>query len=241
MTAPARASLLSVVSYNVHQCVGFDGRRDPARIARIIQELNPDIVGLQEVSSETNGRVESLQMQYIADLTGLSAIPGPTIVRHNNEYGNVLLSRYPVRKVRRLDLSVPGREPRGAIDAEVEINHKLVRVVVSHLGLGAAERRYQVKRLLGDLSASDPYPVFIIMDHNEWFPLRQSLRLLHDCFGRPPRLPTFPSVLPFLAHDRVWVKPLEALVNVERYLTRVTRIASDHLPLRAVIDMKKLF
>jgi endonuclease/exonuclease/phosphatase family metal-dependent hydrolase len=235
------ASLLSVVSYNVHQCVGFDGRRDPARIARIIQELKPDIVGLQEVSSESNGRVESLQMQYLADLTGLVAIPGPTITKHNNEYGNVLLSRYPVNKVRRLDLSVPGREPRGAIDAEIEIDHKVIRVIVSHLGLGAAERRYQVKQLLAELSASDPSPVFVIMDHNEWFPLRQSLRLLHERFGRPPRLPTFPSIMPFLPHDRVWVKPLEALINVDRYVTHLTRIASDHLPLRATIDLQKLF
>jgi endonuclease/exonuclease/phosphatase family metal-dependent hydrolase len=235
------ASLLSVVSYNIHQCVGFDGRRDPARIARILQELNPDIVGLQEVSSESNGRVESLQMKYLADQTGLVAIPGPTITKHNNEYGNVLLSRYPVSKFRRLDLSVPGREPRGAIDAEIDINHKLVRVIVSHLGLGAAERRYQVKQLLGELSANDPSPVLIIMDHNEWFPLRQSLRLLHDRFGRPPRLPTFPSIVPFLPHDRVWVKPLAALVGVERYLTRLTRIASDHLPLKAIIDLQKLF
>jgi endonuclease/exonuclease/phosphatase family metal-dependent hydrolase len=146
-----------------------------------------------------------------------------------------------VNKFRRIDLSVPGREPRGAIDAEIEINHKLVRVIVSHLGLGAAERCYQVKQLLGEVSATDPSPVFVIMDHNEWFPMRESLRLLHDRFGRPPRLPTFPSIIPFLPHDRVWVKPLEALVNVDRYLTRLTRIASDHLPLRAMIDLRKLF
>jgi endonuclease/exonuclease/phosphatase family metal-dependent hydrolase len=237
----ATTSLISAVSYNIHKCVGFDGRCDPARIGRIIQELNPDIVGLQEVSSESNGRVESLQMKYLADLTGLVAIPGPTITKHNNEYGNVLLSRYPINSIRRLDLSVPGREPRGAIDAHIEIKDKLVRVIVSHLGLAADERRYQVNQLLAALNGSDSSPVVIIMDHNEWFPLRQSLRLLHDRFGRPPRLPTFPSILPFLPHDRVWVQPLKALVKVQRYLTPLTRIASDHLPLKAIIDTHRLF
>jgi endonuclease/exonuclease/phosphatase family metal-dependent hydrolase len=211
------------------------------RIARVIQELNADIVGLQEVSSESNGRVESLQMKYLADATGLVAIPGPTITKHNSEYGNVLLSRYPVTGVRRLDISVPGREPRGAIDAALEINNKVVRVIVSHLGLRAAERHYQVKRLLTDLSGNDVAPVLLIMDHNEWFPIRQSISLLHKRLGKPPTLATFPSVLPFLAHDRVWVRPFEALIKVQRHLTPLTRIASDHLPLKAIVDPDRLF
>ncbi|MGH7826294.1 MAG: endonuclease/exonuclease/phosphatase family protein [Candidatus Binatia bacterium] len=234
-------SLISVVSYNIHQCVGLDGRRDPTRIARIIQALKPDIAGLQEVSSESNGRVESLQMKYLADATGLLATPGPTITKHNSEYGNVLLSRYPVTDFRCLDISVPGREPRGAIDATVQINGRLVRVVVSHLGLSAAERRYQVIRLLVALAENDSSPVFLIMDHNEWFPLRQSISLIHEHLGKPPTLATFPAVLPFLAHDRVWVKPLKSLVKVQRYLTPLTRIASDHLPLKVTIDTHKLF
>jgi endonuclease/exonuclease/phosphatase family metal-dependent hydrolase len=232
---------ISCVSYNIHQCVGLDGRRDPTRIARIIQELKADIVGLQEVSSESNGRVESLQMKYLADATGLVAIAGPTITKHNSEYGNVLLSRYPVTAVRRLDISVPGREPRGAIDAAIEVNNKIVRVIVSHLGLRSAERHYQVRRLLTDVSGNDIAPVLLIMDHNEWFPLRQSISLLHERLGKPPTLATFPSVLPFLAHDRVWVRPLEALIKVQRYLTPLTTIASDHLPLKATIDVDRLF
>lgn len=241
MITVATTPFISVVSYNIHQCVGWDLRRNAARIARIIRELNPDIIGLQEVSSESNGKVHSLQMKYLADATGLEAAAGPTITRHNSEYGNVLLSRHRLIQVRRIDLSVPGREPRGAIDAEIELNNKTVRVVVSHLGLCAAERRYQVKRLVAALSESDSSPTVVIMDHNEWFPLRQSLRLLHDRLGKPPTLATFPSILPLLAHDRVWVRPLAALIHVERRLTPLTRIASDHLPLKVVIDAHKLF
>lgn len=231
---------ISAVSYNIHQCVGFDGRRDAARIARILNELKADIIGLQEVHS-ADGTAESRQTQFLAEATGLEPVAGLTVLKSNSEYGNVLLSRYPVTDIRLLDLSVPGREPRGAIDARIEVNDKVVRVIVSHLGLGAAERRYQVNRLRGALDDDDSAPVILIMDHNEWLPLRQSLRLLHDRLGKPPTLGTFPSIFPVLPHDRVWVSPIRALVHVRRYATALTRIASDHLPLVATIDTNKLF
>jgi len=234
------ASVVCAVSYNIHQCVGLDRRRDPRRIARVIRELEPDIVALQEVSSESNGRVESLQMKYLADQTGLQAIPGPTIVKHNSEYGNVLMSRYPVLDSRCLDISVPGREPRGAIDAAIEINGARVRVIVSHLGLRAKERHYQVDELLRMLKEQPRSPVLLMMDHNEWWPLSPCLRALHDHLGKPPAPGTFPSFAPILSHDRIWVKPQQAVITVERHATPLTRIASDHLPLKALIDIDRL-
>ncbi len=57
--------LISALSYNIHECVGWDGRRDPCRIADVIKESRADIVGLQEVHSESDGRVESHQMNYL--------------------------------------------------------------------------------------------------------------------------------------------------------------------------------
>src|SRR6266511_2340489 len=107
--------LLSVVSYNIHQCVGTDRRRDATRIAAILKELNADIIGLQEVHSAHDGTFEAYQLRYLAETTGNHVVSGPNVTKANSEYGNVLLTRHSVVRVNRLDLSVPGREARGAI------------------------------------------------------------------------------------------------------------------------------
>src|SRR5918996_2103184 len=163
-------SLLSVVSYNIHQCVGLDGRRDATRIAGILKGLNADIIGLQEVHSAHDGTFEAYQMRYLAETTGYHVVSGPNVTKSNSEYGNVLLTRHSVARVRRLDLSVPGREARGAIDADISVGDCVVRVIVSHLGLGVRERRYQTKRLLELLVQERPCPTIALLDMNEWFP-----------------------------------------------------------------------
>jgi endonuclease/exonuclease/phosphatase family metal-dependent hydrolase len=101
-------SLLTVASYNIHQCIGRDRRWHPGRIARVLQELDADIVGLQEVHSRAEASDEAYQMKYLADVTGFEAVAGTTMLKRGSEYGNVLLSRFPVTKVRRLILACHG-------------------------------------------------------------------------------------------------------------------------------------
>ena len=179
-------------------------------------------------------------MRYLATATGLQAIAGPTIQRHAGHYGNVLLTRYPVRAVRRIDLSVPGREPRGALDVDLDLRGAAVRVVVTHLGLRAAERRTQIQHLLTVLSdncsPARSRPVIVLGDINEWLPTSPSVRRLDSRFGRAPALRTFPSSFPLFALDRIWVQPRSALSTLTACRTPLTRIASDHLPLRATIN-----
>jgi endonuclease/exonuclease/phosphatase family metal-dependent hydrolase len=229
--------LFSAVSYNIHQCIGMDRRRSPARIAQVLKELNADVVGLQEVHSQNTGGEESHQMQYLAKATGYTAVAGPMIMKRNAEYGNVLLSRHPIINTRWLDLSVPGREARGAIDVDLDTGHGLLRVIVSHLGLRMRERMYQTKRLLASIAKESTTPVIVLLDFNEWFPLGFPILRFNEEFGKAPALRTFPSAAPIFSLDRIWVKPQQALVSVQRYITPLTRVASDHLPLRATIDI----
>lgn len=146
------------------------------------------------------------------------------------------LTTWPVLAVRRLDLSVPGREPRGALDVDLNIQGKTARVIVTHLGLRGAERRHQVKRLIAALSIESAGLVIALGDANEWLPAGRPLRTLHAAFGKTRAQRTFPSVLPFLALDRIWVRPKEDLLDVRPHKTPLARIASDHLPLKALID-----
>ena len=227
-----------MVSYNIHQCVGMDGRRDVERIARILGGLDAQLIGLQEVGTDFAGGEKSGQMEYLAKATGLQAIAGHTIELQTGPFGNVLLTGWRVLESRLLDLSVPGREPRGAIDAHLAIEGEVVRVIVTHLGLRAAERRYQVRRLLEALSHGQSRFIIVLGDINEWVLRSRPLRWLYGRFGTPPAPRTFPSWLPLFALDRIWVLPREVLFEVHAHATPLTRIASDHLPVKAVIAIE---
>ena len=109
---------LYLAIYNIHSCVGGDGRYDPDRIVWVLKELNADVIALQEVDAREHRGLELLD--HLAEETGLQAVPGPTLLRHTGHYGNALLSRLHIRDVRRLDLSFLNHEPRGAIDADLE-------------------------------------------------------------------------------------------------------------------------
>jgi endonuclease/exonuclease/phosphatase family metal-dependent hydrolase len=133
---------LRLATYNIHRAVGRDGRFDPARIQRVIAEIDADVVALQEVESHHGGFD---MLAYFATQTGLTAVPGPTLVHATGEYGNALLPRASLLDVQRLDLSVPNREPRGALDVLLDCGGAPLRVVATHLGPRPAEHRYQVR------------------------------------------------------------------------------------------------
>jgi endonuclease/exonuclease/phosphatase family metal-dependent hydrolase len=225
----------TAVSYNIHQCVGLDGRRDVARIARVLCDLHAQLIGLQEVGTDLTAGRTSSQMDYLAEATGLQAIAGPTIERQTGPFGNVLLTSWRVLDSRLIDLSVPGREPRGAIDADLMIEARPVRVIVTHLGLQAAERRYQVRRLLEVLSKGQNRSIIMLGDINEWILRSRPLGWLYARFGTPPAPRTYPSWLPLFALDRIWVLPREELIGVRACAKPLARIASDHLPVRGLI------
>jgi len=228
-------SVLSVLSYNIHECVGVDRRRDPTRIAQVIKESGAQIVGLQEVHSDGSGEEQLHQMNYLAAVTGLQAVAGPAVERRNGHYGNVLLTSSKVLAVNKLDLSYPGREPRGAIDADLDIDGEVVRVIVTHLGLLPAERRFQVRKLIAALSEQRTRTVIVLSDFNEWLPTGRSLRWIHTHLGKTALVRTFPSRFPLFALDRIWVSPAAALGELCCIRTSVSRLASDHLPLKATI------
>ena len=195
---PETPGRLRVASYNIHECVGRDRRRDAKRVAEVLREIDADVVGLQEVDARPGPGTESMQMQYLADTLGLHAIAGPTIRRHGGHYGNALLTRRRLLDVRHIDLTVYRREPRGAIDADLDIDGVTVRVIVTHLGLLPGERRKQVRRLLEAMSEGKNRMIVLCGDINEWFAIGRPLRWLHARLGFSRAIPTFPTVFPGL-------------------------------------------
>lgn len=228
----------AAASYNIHRCIGLDGRHDPERVARVIEELDTDIIGLQEVESRFGGTPDIHQLNFLAEETGFTAIAGSTILRADSHYGNALLTRHSVREVRSFDLSVRYHEPRGILDVDLDVHGRRVRVLVTHLGLGPRERRQQTTKLLQLVADHGDEPVVVLSDFNEWLPWGKPLRRMHARLGQPPAPNTFPARWPIIALDRIWTAPRRNLISVRAHDTPLARIASDHLPLRAVIDLE---
>lgn len=236
-----RAPHFVAATYNVHTCVGVDRRYDPERIAAVLRELGADIIGLQEVDARHRFGRHADQWTYLAEATGLYAAPGHDIRDHRGRFGNALLTRFPVRSVRHIDLAVDGYEPRTAIDAELLADGRRLRVVVTHLGLRAGERRQQIERLLAALARepSDAEAMLIMGDLNEWRGRRGGILVLDRRLGRAPAPRTFPSWLPVLRLDRIYVSGAATLQATTVHRSALARLASDHLPLRAAVTWER--
>ena len=223
----------SVASYNIHKYVGIDGIFDPERVARVIRELKAEIVGLQEIDSlfYRNGNRAGL----MSEKAGLEIVLGPTRRNNNGHYGNALLTSYPVKEVRRIDLSVFGRQPRGALDVDLLIKGETVRVIVAHLGLGIRERRKQIRRLL-DIFCSEQRPNGNnARRFQRMVPPGKSAVPGPQLFWKISGPEDFPILHAFLPLDRIWIRPVDALVSISTHKTRLSRKASDHLPVKAVV------
>jgi endonuclease/exonuclease/phosphatase family metal-dependent hydrolase len=238
VNAQGGSDALIVGSYNIHGCVGMDRRYDLGRVAGVIRELGCDTVGLQEVDGRPGAHSASLQLMDLASAVGMTPIAvdthsgAPQRVRKTN----ALLTSREVRSVRSYDLTFGRLEQRSALDVELLVGARTVRVIVTHLGLDGCERRYQVGKLLTFLQAIPAaQPVVLLGDINEWLPVGRPLRWLHHVLGKAPSGRSFPVWAPLLALDRIWSRPARTLRSFEVHRSAAARIASDHYPVRANI------
>lgn len=243
---PAGLTALGIATWNVHSCVGLDARFAPDRIAEVIRDLDIDIIGLQEVGWHHRGETGLDQFEYLARATGLTAHAGPTKHNASAHYGNALLTRFPVRALRPIDLTVGRREPRGALDADLVIDgvggsgggSRLLRVIVAHFGLEPWERKVQVERILQAVALSPERPTLFMGDLNEWRPTSPRLRRLQGLFPDCASPRSFHARIPTLRLDRIFVSPHLLLANFAVVRSSLTRRASDHLPVRATVALR---
>jgi endonuclease/exonuclease/phosphatase family metal-dependent hydrolase len=235
---------LRIATYNVHACVGRDGRHDPDRVATVIGELNADVIALQEFTYPASVALETRAPVVLTTLDRYECALGPT--RHRTRqtvtecFGNALLTRHPIVDVHRIDLSMERREPRGALAATIDIGGTPLHVLATHLGLRIHERRFQVRQILDYLDSVRDTSVVVLGDFNDWLPGRSAAHVLDRRMGRPPRPATFPVAWPLVALDRIWVHPRAALRGISVHATPTARLASDHFPVVAEIDARHL-
>lgn len=228
---------LRVATYNVHRCIGRDGVQDETRCFRVIEELDADIIGLQEVDGnlQAGTRQELLEQ---AKVGGYSVEHGVTLRRSDAEFGNALLSRIQGVQFQLHDISVPGGEPRGVISASLVASGHPVRILVTHFGRRFQERRIQARRVASLVGGACTSTTVLMGDFNEWRPFAFSIRIFRDIFGNVPAPRSFPSGRALLSLDRIWVFPSGALRRIEAHRSVLARGASDHLPVVARICLE---
>ncbi|MEO8461079.1 MAG: endonuclease/exonuclease/phosphatase family protein [Dokdonella sp.] len=223
---------LRVATWNMHGGVGIDGRFAPERIVRVIGELDADVIALQEYGS----RDVAFDMRaHIESAASAKAFVMPTFQKHGCDFGNVVLVRHEAIEVVGHLLDVDQREPRNAVEIVVAIGNVRLRVIACHLGLRAYERRQQIARLLELVRAKSNLPTVLFGDFNVW--RRGTLGEIDRYFEMSAAPATFPSPFPLIALDRIWVTPASACVELCVHKSRAARIASDHLPLVATLDL----
>ncbi len=227
-----------VASYNIHKCVGADGKFRPDRIAAVIAELGADLVALQEADRRFGRRVGLLDRAVLEREAGLVPLPVSDLPDGLGWHGNAILVRTG-SAIRLGRLSLPGAEPRGAVIADLQLRAGRIRVAAVHLGLLRRCRARQVAAILEAIAEGEPMPTLLLGDLNEWRPRAEPLRRLEALFGPASFGPaSFPARLPVLALDRILGWPRGVVRHVEVHDSPLARIASDHLPLRAGIDLR---
>ncbi|GLK68391.1 endonuclease/exonuclease/phosphatase family protein [Hansschlegelia plantiphila] len=229
---------MKVASYNIHKCKGTDGRVRPDRIAGVLGEIGADLVALQEVDHRFGKRIGLLDPDVVRREAGLHLLAQSDAPDGHGWHGNALLvAREPV-SYRRLRIQLPGVEPRGAIIAELDLGEGPFRVIAAHFGLLRRSRISQANALIAAFTWMTPMRTILLGDLNEWRRRRRSsLSAFEPLFGEARPLPSFPSRRPIFPLDRILGWPRGLVQDLAVHNTPLARIASDHLPLTATVDL----
>jgi endonuclease/exonuclease/phosphatase family metal-dependent hydrolase len=246
---------LRLMTYNVHGCRGMDGKFAPERIARVIARERPDVVCLQELDQERSRSGGIDQVDIIAKRLQTEYHFHAVMEVDDGRFGNAVLSLLPVHLRESGPLPSAPRakqmfslEDRGALWVTVEVDGHEIHVVNTHLSLLERERRLQVEALLdGRWLGNDACEGAVVLagDFNaapqSWTLRRLSehLRPVSALHPHPRRLHTWSGRLPLRQIDHVLVSDTVRVANTHVPRTRLSRVASDHLPL--VVDLECLF
>ncbi|MBL8383091.1 MAG: endonuclease/exonuclease/phosphatase family protein [Burkholderiales bacterium] len=235
----------SVLSLNIHKGFSPLNRRLVVHDLRErLHALSPDIVFLQEVQDAHSRHAARhadwpvlAQSRFLAEGLWPEVHYGRNAVYDHGHHGNLILSRFPVSRVRNDDISDHRFERRGLLHATIDVRGLPTHCFCVHLGLFERGRTRQIDTIIEAVEerAGRGEPVIVAGDFNDWRNTAEDrLRRigLVDVFReRNVRLPrTFPGRLPILRLDRIYARDLTAL-GAQR-MTSWSRL-SDHLALFA--------
>ena len=227
--------LLRVGTYNVHGHKGTDGKIVAERTFEIVRRLHADCVALQEFVNAPARTGESL-LEHWARTLDMHGAYAAAFARGGEEFGNALLTRWPILEQHAHDVSLVGYRRRVVLEVLVSVDGVTLQMMSLHLGVSPRERAIQAQRLFELCSATRADFHLLLGDFNEWSRFSAVSRRLRAHFDVTRQLATFPSRAPVVGLDRVWVHPRGRLRETRVEASPAARVASDHLPLVATID-----
>ena len=241
--ASSESTALRVMTYNIHHGEGLDGRLDPERIAKVIIDARADLVGLQEVDRGVERTQRRDLPAELARLTGMEVRFESNLPHQGGEYGNAVLSRFPIKASRNTRYRAPRPgEQRGFLQVTVEAHGREILFINTHLDFraGDEERLASVEELRAAVTAAGPGPVIMVGDFNAApasAPVARVAEFMRDAWpvaGTGPGF-TIPVRKPAKRIDYIWFTP-GALTPVDATMPHSE--ASDHLPVVTEFRLK---
>jgi endonuclease/exonuclease/phosphatase family metal-dependent hydrolase len=240
---------MRLLSYNIHKGIGGSDRRYRIdRVVEVIAAEEPDIVCLQEVDRNVQRSRFHDQPALLAMRLGSAAHLYQLNCPHRDGggggYGNLVLTRWPLRHHAHVSLCLGRRKPRGAQLAVIDTPAGALHLVNWHLGLAERERRWQVRHLLHhpEFRRSEHLPTLIAGDFNDWRNTLSRHSFHHHRFVQATspvrRFRSFPAFLAVASLDKVFYRGGLRVRSARTVRSRLARRASDHLPL--VVDFEFL-
>lgn len=242
--------MLKVMTYNVHSCIGMDNIASPERIARVISRYQPDIIALQELDVNRTRSKNIHQASLIAEILDMEFHFHPTINEEHEQYGDAIISRFPMQLVKAAALpkpkSMPGLETRGALWVRIDFHGETLQFINTHLGLRNKERMLQAEALLSDQWLNHPDcvgPAILCGDLNA-VPGSMVVQSFGPAFKdvqtnlpRNSRKKTFSTRIPTVQIDYILANESFDTHSVDVLNNELTRVASDHLPIMASLTL----
>jgi endonuclease/exonuclease/phosphatase family metal-dependent hydrolase len=233
---------MRLLTYNIHKGIGgLDRRYHLDRIIGVLVREDADFVCLQEVDRDTRRSGFDHQPTLLAEALGSVTRLDQFVHPHGGGgYGNLLLSRWPIIHAEPISIRQGRRKRRGALMASFQTTSGAIFVTNAHLGLSERERQWQAEQLLSHREFVETLhlPALLAFDSNDW---RDSLAAgpfhrhgFSEVTSPASRFRTFPAGLPVLALDKIFARGAVEIESARVVKTRLTRAASDHLPV--VVD-----
>lgn len=223
---------LRILAYNIHHGEGMDLKLDLERIAKLIRDLNPDLVALQEIDSVVTRTEGVNQAEVLGQLTNMQSVFGEFMPYQGGKYGMAAMSKWPI--VESTNHRLPdGTEPRSALGLRVTSpkTGRELHFVSIHFYETEAERLAQAEALAAAYEMVDS-PVILAGDYNSE-PDSPVIAFLAQQWGfvdKGENRFTFSSFDPVKEIDYFALRPFDSFRVLDQFLVDEP-VASDHKPL----------
>lgn len=232
-----RSVSFRVMTYNIHHGEGLDGKVDLQRIATVIQSERADIVALQEVDKGVQRTGRRDLPGELAALTGMMCVFSNNFHYQGGEYGNAVLTRFPVLSATNSHYQmIRTNEQRGILQVALSVHGRKLVLMNTHIDSRPddTERLLHVREIESLTKQWPGLPVVICGDFNDT-PGSRVYQRMRDTFldtwetGSQGQGYTFPAIRPVKRIDYIWISRNNPFETLAAHVPQSD--ASDHLPL----------